>query len=352
MKVMLALIGLVMSNIASASEEVLWQPTVAIVPAELTEAEQRYQQYQQPNDGVALIRHYINWVRRSDSHEYLQRAKRLQASLAEQPDRENTLEWLLVSADLFQYQHKFQQARRYLKRVLETQPFHLQATLMLARIALAEGNNEQAKTYCTALFGHHSLSIVSTCLLEVEGRSQHPVTAYEQLKNVQRQQSIDSEANAVTRWRLQILTEQALLLGKYVEARNWIKKLPSDKTIVEQKLLLDSYLLDTAVRFPENLIAECTSDVTDALAVRFALAQQRLTEGGCWVDYTKERMYLRVLRNDRLHSADIAFYYTYLVKAPEEAVRWASLNYSVAKEPFDKKLLVDAKQLQKEVSNE
>lgn len=351
MRISLWLVGLLMSYMASASEELLWQPEAAIVPAEITEAEQRYQQHQRIDDGVALIAQYINWVRRSDSHEYLQRAVQLQSTLAAQAKVQNTIDWLLVSADLFQYQHKFQQAHGYLKRLLEVEPTHLQASLMQARIALAQGNNKQAKGYCSALFGHHSLSIVSTCLLEVEGRSGRLQAAYEQLTNVQRRQQESNEPNAISRWRLQILIEQALLLERYTEARNWINQLPQGKTIVEQKLLLDSYLLDDIANFPNERVADCQSELTDALAVRVALAQQRLNGEGCWVDYIKERMYLRVLRNDRLHSADIAFYYTYLVKQPAEAVKWANLNYSIAKEPFDKKLLVDARQLQKEAKN-
>lgn len=351
MRVALLLIGLLVSHMAASSEELLWQPEAAIVPTEVTEAEQRYQQHPNSlNHGADLIHHYLNWVRRSDSHEYLQKAKQLRSKLAEQPSANRNLNWLLASADLLQYQHQFTKASEYLERILELRPFHLQASLMQARIALAQGNTEAAKSRCTSLFGQHSLSVVSTCLLEVEGRSNQQLAAYTQLSDLQKRQPQESEVDTIERWRLQILAEQALLLERYAEARSWLNQLPEEKTIVEEKLLLDSYLLETSGSLPDSLIADCASQLTDALAVRVALVQQRLHGGGCWVDYIKQRMHLRVLRNDRLHSADIAFYFTYLLEHPDRAVKWANINYSVAKEPFDKRLLIDAQQLQKEAN--
>lgn len=349
MRVALFLIVLSISFKAASSEDLLWQPEAAIVPTEIGKAENLYQK--QPNSlsyGAELIHHYLNWVRRSDSHEYLQKAKQLQSALAVNPQSDQSLKWLLSSADLMQYQHKFDQARGYLAQILDLDANHLQASLMLARIALAKGNTEQARSHCASLFGQHSLSIVSTCLLEVEGRGDQPASAYTQLAELQTKQGKDTDVDPVERWRLQILAEQALLLERYDEARNWLNKLPADKTIVEEKLVLDSFLLEASAVFPESLIADCDTQLTDALAVRVALAQQRLHDGGCWVDYIHQRMRLRVLRNDRLHSADIAFYYTYLLQQPSEALKWAKINFSVAKEPFDIKLLADAKQLQKE----
>lgn len=351
MRAALLLIGLLVSHMAVSADDLLWQPEAAIVPTAVTKAEQRYQQHRNSlNHGADLILHYLNWVRRSDSHEHLQKAKQLRSKLAEQPNANRNINWLLASADLLQYQHQFSEASKYLEQILKLRPSHLQASLMLARIALARGNTVAAKSLCTSLFGRHSLSVVSTCLLEVEGRADRPLAAYTQLTELQKRQPQDIEVGAIERWRLQILAEQALLLERYAEARSWLNQLPEDTTIVEEKLLLDSYLLDTSDSLPESLIADCTSQLTDALAVRVALVQQRLHGGGCWVDYIKQRMHLRVLRNDRLHSADIAFYFTYLVQQPESAIKWANINYSVAKEPFDKRLLADAQQLQKEAN--
>ena len=351
MRVAMFLIGLLISHMAASSEDLLWQSEAVTVPPAIAEAEQRYQQNPSSlNHGADLIHHYLNWVRRSDSHEYLQKAKQLQSTLAEQSGVNQSISWLLASADLMQYQHQFDSAGDYLERILELRPSHLQASLMLARIALAQGNTDQAKSRCTSLFGEHALSVVSTCLLEVEGRGDQPQAAYTQLADLQRRQSQGTEVNAIQRWRLQILAEQALLLERYTEARSWLSQLPDDKTIVEEKLLLDSHLMEASASLPDKLIADCDNQLTDALAVRVALVQQRLHKGGGWVDYIQQRRRLRVLRNDRLHSADIAFYFTYLMQQPESAVKWANINYSVAKEPFDKRLLVDAQQLQKEAN--
>ncbi|WP_139043489.1 tetratricopeptide repeat protein [Idiomarina sp. A28L] len=335
---------------AVSSDDVLWQPEAAIVPAEVTEAEYSYQQ--QPNNlesAAKLVEAYLEVIRRSDSHELLQKARSIQTDVFEHPNSSTHIPWLIASADLYQYQHEFEAAQKSLAAVIAREPRHLRGSLMLARIKLAQGNIDQARSICANLFGHHELGIVSTCLLEVEGREENPQPVYNKLKQLH--QRNDAQSSMVVRqWRLQILAEQAILLGHYEEAQHWLSELPEPKTIVEQKLLLDSFLFAPSLSVPRALIADCSETVVDAIAVRLARAQQTIG-GGCWVDYAKQRIQLREIRNDKLHSADIAYYFTYVEPKPEAALHWAEINYSVAKEPFDRKLLEHAQALVSKQSN-
>ncbi|RTE86587.1 MULTISPECIES: tetratricopeptide repeat protein [Gammaproteobacteria] len=340
----LVLAGLLVSTQAFSEEEILWQPEVATVPSEIAELEL---QYQQQTDSLVLasplVEVYLNFIRRSDSHDLLQRAKEVQSTASEHPDASENIPWLLASADLYQYQHNFNDARVLLLQVLELDSSHLRASLMLARIALAQGLEEEARTTCSELFGDHALGVVLTCLLEVEGRGDYPQQAYNQLKQLQ-QRSNSSADSHIRHWRLQILAEQALLLELYSETRQWLAQLPQPLSIVERKLLLDSYLFDESSSVPQELIPSCEAQEVDAIAIRLARAQQGSNET-CWSDYAQERIQIREIRGDRLHSADIAYYYTYVKPQPEMAFRWANINYSVAKEPLDEILLMDARNL-------
>lgn len=344
MRAALLLISLLFSVAAVSADDVLWQPKAAKVPASVLAAEQRLKQ--SPNNldyAAALVDEYLTVVRRTASHEVLTMAQQVVASHANKPIEQQPVTWLIAKADLLQYQHLFKEATTVLQEVTDQHPGHLQASLMLARIALAQGKSNDAQSYCADLFGKHELGIVSTCLLEVKGRAETPLLAYQKLKSLQeRQQHISP---TVTSWRLQILASQALALGRYKEARDWLNKLPRARTIVEQKMLLDSYLFDRQARVPTELIAHCEKAVVDSLAVRYAYAEKYANNQGCWLDYAAQRMRLRVLRNDKLHSADIAYYFTYVEQQPDAALKWAKINYSIAKEPFDKQLLTVAQQL-------
>ena len=57
-------------------------------------------------------------------------------------------------------------------------------------------------------------------------------------------------------------------------------------------------------------------------------------------------MQLRVMRDEKLHSADIAYYFTYVEPDAEQARYWAQQNIEVAQEPFDYRLLSAANALQ------
>ncbi|OIM99671.1 hypothetical protein BFR57_03650 [Idiomarina sp. MD25a] len=337
---------ILMSGLFSApsdQSDVLWQPQAATVPTDITQAETAYQQH--PNElrlAAELLSKYLREARVEQGHYYLNQANEFITKVGA---NHRQRDWLIAVADTLQYQHDFAQARTILNRVLEQSPRDAQAQLMLARIALTLNETDNAKQHCTDLMGSAALGVVSTCLLEVQGRAGNLQSAYTRLKQLHEQQPMQAQS-AIAHWRLQILTEQALLLDDFQAAQRWTAAMPTPLNVVDKKRRLDSYLWDTDTQVPAALMLDCQQTPVDSITIRLAWAEKRNQQGHCWQDYARERMQLRVMRGEKLHSADIAYYFTYVEPDAEQAIYWAQQNIEVAQEPFDYRLLSAAKALQ------
>ena len=337
---------ILMSGLFSApsdQSDVLWQPQAAAVPTDITQAEAALQKHPENiHLASALLTGYLREARIEQGHHYLNLANKLIADVGSDNSQRD---WLIAIADTLQYQHQFAEARTVLNRVLEESPRDVQAQLMLARIALTLNETDNAKQHCTDLMGSAALGVVSTCLLEVQGRSGNLERAYTRLTQLHEQQPGQAQS-AIAHWRLQILTEQALLLGDYQAAQRWTASMPTPLNVVDKKRRLDSYLWDTDAQVPDALMLDCKQTPVDSITIRLAWAEKRNQEGHCWQDYARERMQLRVMRDEKLHSADIAYYFTYVEPDAEQARYWAQQNIEVAQEPFDYRLLSAANALQ------
>lgn len=333
-------------DVATAQSDVLWQQEVATIPASVQQAEAEYHaDADNLESATQLLRQYVKQARQRDDHEFVNRANQLIKNVSERFGKPQAEYWQVAVADAWQYQHQFERAQRQLQSIGVDSQFYTRASLMLSRIALTVGNTSEAQSYCNRLMGQASLGVVATCLLEVKGRQGQLTRAYTELKILQQRSADQPSDDKITRWRLQILTEQALLLRRYSEAQQWISLMPGELSVVDQKRQLDSYLMNDKGAVPKSLMRACDADVVDSIAIRLALAQKQMDGAGCWLDYAAERIKLRERRGDKLHSADIAYYYIYVSPDAEKANYWAKTNYQVAKEPLDQALLQDAQQL-------
>ena len=77
-----------------------------------------------------------------------------------------------------------------------------------------------------------------------------------------------------------------------------------------------------------------------------ARAERLATNDDHFQSLVHKKVELRILRNDQLHAADIAYYYTYVSPNAELAQQWAQRNWNHVKEPADKALLEQAQKLQ------
>lgn len=257
-------------------------------------------------------------------------------------------QWYLARADFLQFEHRFEEALEMLDKVEATGFLVSNALIIRARISLTVGALEEARMACQNLRVLVSVDIWATCLLEVEGRVGDLSQSYSALKRIAERNNDSSEE--VTLWRHQILAEQAQLLGYHNEALQWLNsKNYATQPVVSQKQILDIWFQQQRPDLVSKVMPDCPkpdSFVSDSLIVRFARAElennSRLT---CWRSLAKERIAIRELRHDRLHTADLAYYHTYLSGNAQAAVYWAELTVVVAREPFDFKLLEAAQEL-------
>ena len=93
----------------------------------------------------------------------------------------------------------------------------------------------------------------------------------------------------------------------------------------------------------------------DALLLRLALAEQNINISGnststIWKNRLKQRIDIRLKRNDTAHAADIARYYLDIKPDQSKALYWAKINWQQAKLHADKRILERAKAAQKPVN--
>ncbi|RUO66423.1 hypothetical protein SAMN06297229_0067 [Pseudidiomarina planktonica] len=267
--------------------------------------------------------------------------------LASLPSKERA-RWWLAHADLLQFEHRFDEALQAIDKVLKEQELQENAYLIQARIALTRHDLAAANTACQQLVDHAPMDVVATCMLEVQGRAGELATSYPALQRLHtRNQNPES---ALTKWRKQILAEQAQLLERYDEALRWLGY-PNyqQQAVVVQKQLLDVLLAMGRGNEVLELTGKCPAVSklpVDSLLVRIAHAESLQNKQHCWRQVAQERMQLRKLRADELHTSDLAYYFTYVQPDAEQAVHWAKLNSAVAREPFDRALLKAAQEIQ------
>ena len=83
----------------------------------------------------------------------------------------------------------------------------------------------------------------------------------------------------------------------------------------------------------------------DALLLRLAIAEKENSKRPYWQNVFAQRVVLRELRNDNLHAAELARYYLDVNIQPEKALHWARVNWQVAQQHGDRKLLDQATEL-------
>lgn len=257
-------------------------------------------------------------------------------------------QWYLARADFLQFEHRFEEALQALDKVEKTGFLVSNALLIRARISLTIGALEDARMACQNLRVLVPVDTWATCLLEVEGRSGELPQSYQALKRIAAR-NIDM-SDEVSAWRFQILAEQAQLLGYYNEALQWLDSANyAAQPVVAQKQILDIWFKQNRPEVASDVMPRCPepdSLFPDSLIVRFARAElESNSQLTCWRSLASERIEIRELRHDRLHTADIAYYHTYVSGNAKAAVYWAELTVAVAREPFDYMLLEAAKEL-------
>ncbi|HEY6529708.1 MAG TPA: tetratricopeptide repeat protein [Cellvibrionaceae bacterium] len=254
-------------------------------------------------------------------------------------------EFWLTWAQLLQHQHQFSSAKQALDEVFARDPHNVTASLLAARIALIQGNAAQAKRHCISLLGRSELVTVSACALEAASYSDKASlqSSYAQLRQLATGTFADAEQGI---WLQQILADMALRLDQPQAALNHLTPMPAQASVslwsqwAGVQLALHNYeeLLSTL-----GTLVRALSDQDDALLVRLALAEKRLSPGEYnWQQLITEKIHLREQRGDTQHAADMCLFYLDISPDPQKALQWAKQNWQQAQEPADRILLARA----------
>ncbi len=129
--------------------------------------------------------------------------------------------WLLW-AKVQQHYHDFDAALAALERVFSTQPGHVEARLLAARIYLIQGLPDRAHGHCIALIGNTDLVTASACALEVASYRQSLDSSYQSLQALMEREGLPDDERGP--WIAQILADMALRLGRFEEAQSWLDR--------------------------------------------------------------------------------------------------------------------------------
>ena len=306
-----------------------------VLPLSATMQQLSAQLGRHPEDNIRLelAGLYLQGARQPGYDDWFHRADELLHAVSQT----GSVRYLLLQADLQQQQHQFSQAMQSLNKVFAATPHHQQASLMAARIYLAQNEQVLAQQACNRLW-QQDLFLFSVCSYEVAGRSGRWAQSYAALQELWQRQRLTSELDI---WLRGILAEQAEQLQQVSDARQWLTPiLQNAPTSLWLKWADLSLQLNDAKPVYQRLSRVYQQHgLSDGLLLRLTLAERQLGAGRAYHALLTERIELRLARGDADHAADLVHYFLRLKHDAKAALYWATVNYQTAKEPDDLRLL-------------
>ena len=247
-----------------------------------------------------------------------------------------------------QSSHDFESALADLAQVLKRDPGNAQAWLTRATILQVRGEYAEAKQACVPLVRLAPELITVTCGSSIASFTGDAIKGYELLRR-----TLDKNATApVTEklWALTVLAEMAERMGRIADAEQHFK----------QALALghrDGYLLGAYTDFllDQGRVTEVIELLkdglrADGLLLRVALAEkfQNVTGGppapqfASHVAALRDRFAASRQRGDTVHRREEARFVLHLLNQPREALRLATENWAVQREPADARILLES----------
>jgi tetratricopeptide (TPR) repeat protein len=302
----------------------------------------RFEAKTNPDDfqlSLKLARDYVGLGRTHSDPRYYGYAEALLAPWLkyqqEQPDA------LVLRATILQNRHDFQLALTDLKAALKLNPRLPQAWLTLAAIYEVQGDYHSALRSCLALTRFSSSLATTTCInsaLSLSGQAQY---SYQQLVTAVNDKQNNTEE--IT-WTYTILAELAERLNLVKEADSWYRKaITSDQRNVYALASYADFLLD---HNRNDEVIDLLHGETRAytLQLRLTLAEQRLRHKDFeqHAELIKNKIAAAKARGDKVHQGDEARFTLQVIKDPDAALKLATSNWDVQKEPRDTRILLEA----------
>ncbi|NVK55622.1 MAG: hypothetical protein HWE26_08405 [Alteromonadaceae bacterium] len=253
----------------------------------------------------------------------------------------------LAYARLLQHEHDFDGANQQLDVLLNQPVVSANALLLKANIALNQGLPELAVKQCLKLFGKVSSLVIGTCVLEAKMQVDPQARYYEQLLKITQQFTTDS--TAVNIWVAEVLADMALYNNQPRQAITHLEVHPFGDWPVSTWVAWSKAKL--AVNQGQDILNELSPFVAfnpipnDSMLLYLALAEQQSGDSQHWQHKMAQRVKKREQHKETTHAAEMAQYYLHLAERPQQALRWARINWQQARSLNDKLLLAQIENL-------
>ena len=249
---------------------------------------------------------------------------------------------LYFEAVIKQHYHRFEESKDLLLALLQKDPAHVNAILLLSNIHSVLGEAEQATKMCVRLLLTTDQTLVAVCALNAKAQDGQLSESVKQLSSLLKGKMPENKELAI--WIAEV---HASLVKSNGNARLADQLLTP---FLDLQLPLSFWVLWSDIQLeldkPQNIIervqpvVQATNNEDDALILKLAIAEQKTgATTREWRDKARARVNLRESRNDMEHAFDIALYYFHIEQNYELAHQWALINWEQAKLLEDKELL-------------
>jgi len=255
-------------------------------------------------------------------------------------------QYYLIKANIAQSDHQFEQTILFLDKIDESSIYYPQSLLVAARVYIIQNKLDQADSQCRQLLSHN-IAASELCLIEVKVHQEKIDTVTSSIKRLAKR--YDSTDTPLTRFYHQIKGTMHRINKNYSDAESSfsfeLNEAPVSQWYQWADMAFENKSEHSVYQKLNQLAQKHQSNLEDGLLVRLARAEKLASKGDHFQSLIHKKIELRILRNDQLHAADIAYYYTYISPNSGLAQHWAERNWNHVKEPADKALLEQAQKL-------
>ncbi len=290
------------------------------------------------NAATALANAYYQIARADGDPRYLGYA---QAALKTWwNDAEAPTPVLVARATILQSDHQFDRALADLERALVREPRNGRALLVRATVLTVQGKYAQARAECPKLYGVAPELYVGICVATVDSLTGKAGPAMASLERLMRNAGVTPEARA---WAASTLGEVAARRGDPVAEAQFRAALAADPRDLYTIGAYSDWLLDS--KRPAEVIPLVRNDArVDGLLLRLALAQAAAgqPDARATIEILRSRYAASRARGDTVHRREEARFALWLAGDPAAALRLATDNWAVQREPADLRILAEA----------
>lgn len=296
--------------------------------------------------GITRLLHQAKYM--GNSQNYV-RAKNLLSQI--DSTQSSHSQFIYYDAVIQQHYHNFKKSLLLLQQVLDEQPEHANALLLSSNLYAVQGNFERAKQVCASLTGMVEPILVAACKLNIDAQEGGPEDIEIALATLTKfNQQFPSKNLETATYVTEIQASLANYVGQSALANDILtpymdKKLPVSFWVLWADVQINMAQAQNVLNTLGPLV-EQTQNKDDALLLRLAIAEKTIQAKPLkWLPLVKERVELRMLRQDEEHAFDIALYYMHFTDEPKKAYSWALTNWQQAKLQEDSRLLITAKNM-------